>query len=134
MKTRKYTRRTITKQLGSIAGGTALFGPGIASALALTSLVSLNPSTPLPAAVALSITAGALSFGWNGVFLAEVVNLAPPNEVGSATGGSLLFLYGGIVVGPTLVTLLVSASGGYTVPLCGIAAVTLLASLNLLAR
>jgi len=73
-----------------------------------------------------------MSFCWNGVFLAEVVGVAGPGEVGAATGGALFFLYGGIVIGPLLMSLLISLSGGFSVPIYAIAALTVLASLNLL--
>jgi len=105
---------------------------GIGSALALVALTSLAPSTPLLLTVMVSVVIGALSFGWNGVFLAEVVNLAPPSEVGAATGGALIFLYGGIVVGPAALSLLVTLTGGFSAPLLGVACITLIASLNLL--
>ena len=77
---------------------------------------------------------GTLSFGWNGVFLAEVVNLAPAAEVGTATGGALFFLYGGIVAGPAALSLMVDVFGEFDGPLRLVAVATLFASANLLWR
>ncbi|MFT4563278.1 MAG: MFS family permease [Gammaproteobacteria bacterium] len=105
---------------------------GLGSAVALVSLNLLGPDSPLAMVIAISIVTGALSFGWNGVFLAEIVSLANPAEVGAATGGSLFFLYGGIVIGPILMSLLITLTGGFTIPLYGVALVTAMASLNLL--
>lgn len=107
---------------------------GISSAIALVGLTLLGPTTPLVIVVGLSVFVGALSFGWNGVFLAEVANLADPADVGAATGGSLFFLYGGIVLGPLMMSLLITLSGGFDVPLYGVAGATSIASLNLLRR
>lgn len=105
---------------------------GIGSAIALSSLTALTPESPLALSIGLSVVAGSLSFGWNGVFLAEVVNLSGPTDVGTATGGSLFFLYGGVVLGPLLMSLLIGLSGGFSIPIYGIALVTVVASLNLL--
>lgn len=43
---RKYSRRAVTKQLGSIAGGAALFGPAVASALVKTPAQTEGPFYP----------------------------------------------------------------------------------------
>lgn len=40
------------------------------------------------------------ALGWNGVYLAEVSRLAPPQNVARAAGGSLFFTFGGVLVGP----------------------------------
>jgi MFS family permease len=105
---------------------------GIGSSCALVSLTLLGPSSPLALVFAISVIAGAFSFGWNGVFLAEVVALADPTDVGAATGGALFFLYGGIVIGPVLMSWLITLTGGFAIPIVGVAIITILASLNLL--
>lgn len=46
MTSRKYSRRAIAKQLGSIAGGAALLGPAVASALARTPAQTEGPFYP----------------------------------------------------------------------------------------
>lgn len=104
---------------------------GFGSTLALLALTLLGPATPLPAIIAVSVIVGTLSFGWNGVFLAEVVNLAKPAEVGTATGGALFFLYGGIVAGPAALSFMVTLFGEFAEPLRLVAVATLLASANL---
>ena len=110
----------------------ALVALGIGSSLAFVMLTQLGPGSPVALAVGLSIAVGAMSFGWNGVFLAEVVHLAGPDDVGTATGGSLFFIYGGVVLGPIVMSGLITLSGGFSVPIVGIAIVTCVASLNLL--
>ncbi|MEQ8231472.1 MAG: MFS transporter, partial [Gammaproteobacteria bacterium] len=107
---------------------------GLAAAAALAGLAMLEPGTPLFVVAAVAIAAGAASFGWNGVFLAEVASQPGAAGVGAATGGSLFFLYGGLVAGPAVVSALVGVSGGYRVPFLVVAAGVTLAVLNLLRR
>ena len=107
---------------------------GFGSTVALLALTALDPTTSLVAIIGVSVIVGTLSFGWNGVFLAEVVNLAPAAEVGTATGGALFFLYGGIVAGPAALSLMVDIFGEFDGPLRLVAVATLLASANLLWR
>ncbi|HCU89266.1 MAG TPA: MFS transporter [Gammaproteobacteria bacterium] len=105
---------------------------GIGSSIAFFLLTQLGPGTPVLFTVCLSIAVGAMSFGWNGVFLAEVVRLAGPGDVGTATGGSLFFIYAGVVLGPSVMSGLITLSGSFGFPIVGIAVATCLASLNLL--
>lgn len=107
---------------------------GIGSALALIALTMLTSNSPLLLVALISILAGALSFGWNGVFLAEISSLADPKDVGAATGGSLFFLYAGVVLGPAAMSFMVTVSGGFTVPLYAVATLTAIASLNLMRK
>lgn len=51
---------------------------------------------------------GAAAIGWNGVFLAEVARLAPPDSVGSLTGAALFMTYAGVVVGPPAFAIVLS--------------------------
>ena len=56
---------------------------------------------------------GASAIGWNGVYLSEVVRMAPAGKAGSATGASLAMTYAGVVFLPTVFWLIVHASGSY---------------------
>ncbi|MEQ8659613.1 MAG: MFS transporter [Gammaproteobacteria bacterium] len=105
---------------------------GSGAAVGLAALALLGPGASLAAVAAIAIGAGAASFGWNGVFLAEIANHPGAAGVGAATGGSLFFLYGGLVAGPAVVAALVGASGGYRVPFLLVAGGVTLAVLNLL--
>ncbi|MGE0483516.1 MAG: MFS transporter [Gammaproteobacteria bacterium] len=109
-----------------------LAGLGIGSALGLVVLSGLDGESAFTTVVLVVVLGCALGFGWNGVFLAEVASDPGPAGIGAATGGSLFFLYGGLVAGPAAVSALATVSGGYTVPLCSVAALTAAASLNLL--
>ena len=76
--------------------------------------------------------AGIGSGGWYGVFLAEIARLAPSERVGLATGGALFFLYAAISIGPLVFTATVSVAGSYPVAFWLGAAVSLVATVNLL--
>lgn len=68
---------------------------------------------PVFAILSVVVVLGASAIGWNGVFLAEVAHAAGPADAGKATGGALAFTYAGVVLGPSLFGVAVSASGGY---------------------
>lgn len=88
-----------------------------------------------PAAVAAVCAAfGATAIGWNGVYLAQVARLAPPGKAGDATGGSLVFTYGGVLFGPPAFTFLLGAGAGYDAAYVALAAPAVLCGLWLLAR
>lgn len=44
---------------------------------------------------------GAAGAGWNGVFVGEIVHLAPPESSGRAIGGAFAFTFAGALVGPS---------------------------------
>jgi len=76
---------------------------------------------------------GASAVGWNGVFLAEVARSAPQGQVGTATGGTQFFTFGGAMAGPPVFTAIVSATGSYAWGFAFFALVPLVISLRLLA-
>ena len=86
----------------------------------------------IPAMVLACVFAGIGTAGWYGVFLAEVARLAPPERVGLATGGALFFVYAAICVGPLAFTATVSVAGSYPPAFWLGAAVSLIATVNLL--
>ena len=68
---------------------------------------------PLVAVFAVSCIYGATAIGWNGVYLSEVVRIAPPDKAGAATGASLAMTYTGVVVLPMLFWVIVTLSDSY---------------------
>jgi MFS family permease len=88
-----------------------LLGLVMAGAGAAVGLVTA--SWPLAATVAASLVLGASALGWNGVYLAEVARLAPAEAVGVATGGALSLTFLGVVIGPSLFSAVVAATGSY---------------------
>ncbi|MBI4194095.1 MAG: MFS transporter [Betaproteobacteria bacterium] len=62
--------------------------------------VAVTPAWPVAAACILFFVFGSTASGWNGAFLAEVARLAPGHAISSATGGSLVFVNIGKMLGP----------------------------------
>ncbi|HSD53620.1 MAG TPA: MFS transporter [Burkholderiales bacterium] len=109
----------------------ALLGVLSAACAALTALFS--DAWPIAAVTAVAILYGASAVGWNGVFLAEIARCAPPGQVGTATGGTQFFTFGGAMAGPPVFTALVSATGSYAWGFAFFAVVPLAIVLRLLA-
>ena len=72
----------------------------LAMGLAALATARFTPQWPPAAVAAVCAAFGATAIGWNGVYLAQVARLAPPGKAGDATGGSLVFTYGGVLFGP----------------------------------
>ena len=87
---------------------------------------------PLAVMVLACLLSGIGSAGWYGVFLAEIARRAPPDRVGLATGGALFFVYASVLVGPAVFTAMVAITGRYPPALWLCAAVSLIATVNLL--
>jgi predicted MFS family arabinose efflux permease len=75
---------------------------GILIALASASTGLFSPAWPTAGIALVVILFGATASGWNGVFLSEIMRGAQPGEAGLVTGGSLVFTYFGVLVGPPL--------------------------------
>lgn len=80
----------------------------------LTTMVT--PEWPIWVIAALSLVLGGCSYGWNGVWLSEVADIAPQSDVSAATGGAQFIMFGGVTVMPPVFGALVDASGSYTAP------------------
>lgn len=90
----------------------AIIGVGIVASTLLATLI--NPNWPLAAVMLVAGAMGATAVGWNGVYLAEVARAVSLEQVGAATGGTLMFTFVGIVVGPSTFSVLVDLTGRYT--------------------
>ena len=71
-------------------------------------------SWPYTAILVVSAFFGASAVGWNGMYLAEVVRLAPPGKAGTATGGTLFFTFFGGVIAPPLFGAIAGAGHRYS--------------------
>jgi MFS family permease len=67
-----------------------------------------------PAVFALAALIGATVSGWNGVYLAEIAHLSPPDRVGETTASAVALVFLGYIVGPLLASFVVGATGSYT--------------------
>jgi len=57
---------------------------------------------PLPVLAAVGMAAGFFGCSWNGIYMAEIARLAPPERVADAASGSTLVVFLGYVAGPSL--------------------------------
>lgn len=74
----------------------------------------VSPQWPLFALVMLCVGLGAAVVGWNGVFLAEIARRSPRGMVSVATGGAMVWNFGGILVGPATFATAYKWTGSYT--------------------
>ena len=81
----------------------------------------LQPHWPTSVVWAVVALLGASAIGWNGVYLAAVARQAPPGQAGTATGGTLLFTFMGVMAGSPAFGALAAASGSYRVAFAALA-------------
>jgi MFS family permease len=67
-----------------------------------------------PAMFALAVVIGATVSGWNGVYMAEVANLSPPDRVGETTASSVALVFMGYIIGPLFASFVVGFTSSYT--------------------
>lgn len=57
---------------------------------------------------------GIVAYGWNGVMHAQIARLSPPGLVSVTTGGVMVWIFAGILVGPALFAAAYRSIGSYT--------------------
>lgn len=77
--------------------------------------------------VPVMIGVGLCSVGWNGVFLALLTEIVPPNLIGSTTGVAMLLVHLGAVLLPPVVGFVAALTGGWMLAWGLCAAVTIVA-------
>jgi MFS family permease len=106
---------------------------GVASSLTIAVLASMTPSWPGWAVQVVAAIAGVASTSWNGVFMAELSQLAPRGRVGEVAAAATYFTFIGYVVGPATFGWALTQGISYPiafamlalVPLCGVIALAL---------
>lgn len=83
---------------------------------------ALPASPPLLLAALLSAATGFFAASWNGIYMAEVARLSPPERIVEATASSSMLVFLGYAIGPSVFSLLVTLSEGYRLPFYAIAA------------
>ena len=92
-------------------------------AAALVALFALLPAgAGLGAVAAAAAACGFFGASWNGIYMAEVARLAPPERIADATSGSTIFIFLGYVVAPSAFSALVSWTRDWRLPFLVIAA------------
>ncbi|WP_375459685.1 MFS transporter [uncultured Enterovirga sp.] len=110
----------LADRTGSAARNLAV--QALAAAAMVCGFGSLPEHTPLEIACLVAGATGFFAVSWNGVFMAEVARLAPPDRVVEATASSGVITFLGYMAGPTLFSLLVTAAGSYKAAFLAVAA------------
>jgi MFS family permease len=86
-------------------------------AAALVVAYGLLPDSPAVwMAALLSAATGFCAASWNGIYMAEIARLSPADRIVEATSSCAVIAFLGYILGPSLFSVLVTASGGYRVP------------------
>jgi len=97
-----------------------------AQAFAAALVVAVYATLPVQPAFAwaagLAGVTGFLAASWNGIYMAEVARLAPADQIAEVTSSSTVVTFLGYVSGPTIFSLLVTATGQYRLPFLLVAA------------
>ena len=97
------------------------FGDGLAILIMLALMMAglslvmmaIEPSWPKPALFIVFVFFGLSAMGWNGVYIASVVNLIDTSQVGKVTGAILAITFGGVFIGPAVFSSLYPLIGSY---------------------
>ncbi|WNK00997.1 MFS transporter [Thalassospiraceae bacterium LMO-JJ14] len=92
----------------------------------------LAPGMPIWVIFAVLFLFGFSAVGWNGVFMAEVARMAPEGRIGSATGGVLVPVFIGVMIGPVLFTGIHEVLGLYTVSFAAVSVLTVIGILPMM--
>lgn len=90
----------VADRVGRLRGTLGAIGLGMA--LACVMAWGLTPASPDWMIAGVAFLLGGTTSGWNGVFLASLMQTVPAAQAGFAASGALLFSYVGIVLGPPL--------------------------------
>jgi MFS family permease len=99
------------------------------AAAAAVALFALIP-TGAPVAVFAGAAAfvGGLASSWQGIALAELSRVSPPDRVAEGTAGASIIGFSGFSGGPAACALAVSLTGSWVAPLLGVAAMLLVSA------
>lgn len=106
-----------------------LFAVGVVGSVAYLALASLPSTTPLPLLSVVVVLLGALSLGYNGVYLTIASELAGAEHTGVSTSIAITAVMFGALVTPPVFGLLTDRTGSYVAPMLMVALMTLLAGL-----
>tara|TARA_Y100000590_G_scaffold83153_1_gene92655 strand:+ start:3971 stop:5149 length:1179 start_codon:yes stop_codon:yes gene_type:complete len=106
-----------------IPGRILLVAISIMGSISLIGLASTDERWSFVAIGFICALLGMTIAGWNGIFLAEVVKGIPKEQLASAVGTAVCFLYSGLVVGPALFSAVVYLTDSYPSAYMGLAAV-----------
>lgn len=74
----------------------------------------ISGAWPVPVLAVFYVLLGIVAYGWNGVMHAQIARLSPQGMVSVATGGMMVWIFAGILVGPALFAAAYRGIGSYT--------------------
>jgi MFS family permease len=89
---------------------------GLVAAAASFTWITFGPTAPAALGFALALLTGFTAASWNGIFLAEVARVSPPDRVAEASSGAILLCFLGYLTAPSVFAWLVTATGSWTLP------------------
>jgi MFS family permease len=105
-----------------------LAGMGALMTIGACLAASVSASWPTTAIVALAVLFGISAFCWAGIGIAETVRHAPPQLVSEATAATITLTFLGALVGPSLFSSIVSATGSFGLAFVALGGLTALAA------
>jgi MFS family permease len=103
-----------------------LAGIAMVTIATMIALLQVGPETPAWMLVPLAVGCGIAGQCWNTVFVTAMSFRVEPGELAELNGRAFAFLSIGWAAAPPLVWALIELTGGYTVPLAGVAALNVL--------
>lgn len=85
----------------------------------------INSAWPPALLAVFYVVFGAMAYGWNGVMQAQIARLSPKGLVGVTTGGLMVWIFAGTLVGPALFATAYRFIGSYTMCFGALAAVAM---------
>lgn len=86
----------------------------------------LTPSTPDWIIFTTLFVFGLSAVGWNGIAMAEIARLAPDGMVSSATGGVMVAVFVGVMLGPLIFNQIYAWLGTYTASFAAMAVISVI--------
>jgi predicted MFS family arabinose efflux permease len=106
-----------------------LAGIGIVGFAFYLPLLTLTAESDFRLSVAVLLCVGAVSLGYNGVYLTMASEVMDGDDAGTGTAIGVAAIMVGAVISPPIVGVAIDATGGYGLPLATLGLVTLLAGI-----
>jgi MFS family permease len=100
-------------------------------AVGLVAVALSDDEWPVWVFYGIAIVLGVGGNGWVGLFMSEIAILSPDGRAADATSGNQFFMYGGIVAGPAIGSLLLGATDSYLVLFLALAGAIAVAGIGL---
>ena len=116
------------------SGGSVLAILGVSMGGLFFVLYFVDSAWPVPLIFVLSVSIGVTAVSWNGIFLAEIARVAPPDKITDATAGSMFFMFVGGILAPAAFSLLARLTGDFLVGFIVITVLAIIGGISVLKR